>query len=154
MNLVISKQTQSTHLSTTGWHWSFCYSPLLTAFTLPEPPSGQSSTLSVALAKSPPPPSQVSKAAASRTAQKTRRRTRLCERTCEDLLFHCQDLLKCVELRGSSTQPFREALPNVIILRFMLSGHLSQEDGHSSAPPGEEGTPKCSWVACQVLRWE
>lgn len=39
------------------------------------------------------------------------RRVRLCERICEDLLFHSQDLWKHAELTDWSTQPFRRTCP-------------------------------------------
>ena len=130
MNSVIFEQTQSTLVSPPLGDAEDFATPLS-----PQPFS-QTTTLSRALAKHPTPPSQVSKVAVPRTAQKYCRRTRLCERVGEDLLFHCQDLLKHIELKGSRTQPFRKALPNAIILCLRLSDHLSQKDGHSSALPG------------------
>ena len=128
--------------------------PLPTAFTLPKPSFCQSSTLSVALATCPSPPTQVSKAAESQTAQENCERTRLWERIREDLLSLCKDLLKHAEFGGSSTQPFGEALPKVSTLCFTLADHRSQKDGHGCAPASAEGTPKCLVVTCQALKWE
>lgn len=127
------------------------FSSLSQSLSFPNHLSAKIPYFSLALAKFPT-SSSVSKEAVIKTAQNYKR-TRLCERLCEDLLFHSQDLLKHNDFRGWTLNPsggyFQKYSPYDLHFQTPLT-----EEGQGGAPACEEGTPKCSIVTCQVLNWE